>query len=130
MEALFQFPVTVRDINLKANRSALIKLETYEELPDETVSKLSILSGKEAWATISVEKINPEDILDLPPLPKDAKHRTPSQRLRQLLWKLAEQEGVPREKREEYYLKQIESVIQMYMGKLDDDGLDDYAPNS
>ena len=128
MDTLFQFPATVRDVSLKPNRSAMVKLETQEEMTDEMIAKIATYVGKTGWAMVAVERIDPYNVSSLPALPKDGKGRTASQRLRQVLWRVAEQNGIPEEKRDEFYLKEMEAIIQMIMGRLEDDGLE-YAAN-
>lgn len=117
-EIPFQIPATMQDVRLTRHRSAIIKLETQEEMPDAMLSRLSSLVGKDGWFTHSVEQITPEDLVDLPRVPKlDGK--TPAQRLRAVLFVAATQAGTPKEKFEDYYVRQMEYFIEMVKAGLE-----------
>lgn len=117
MEQLLQVPVDMVDVRFSRNRSAVLKLETDEDLPDQIVTQLSTYTGRRGWFFFAQEPIQPEDI-NPPPLPK-ADGKTSSQRLRACLWVLAEQQGVPEDKRNEFYESKMSAIIQSVKAKLE-----------
>jgi len=115
---VFQVPGTMQDVRLTRHRSAIVKVETQEEMPDALISRLASLTGKDGFFTFSVENIKPEDIMGLPAMPKiDGK--TPSQRLRAVLWVLAKQQEIQDEKFEEFYNKKVNYCIEMFKAELE-----------
>jgi len=117
-ETLFQVPGNLDDVRLTRHRSAIIRCSTQEDLPDALISRLASLTGKEGWFTFSVEQIKPGDLVDLPVAPK-VEGKSLSQRLRQLLWRVAEFEGVPEEKRDAFYEKEMIGLIETYKYRLE-----------
>lgn len=116
-DVIMQVPGDMVDVRFTRNRGAILKLETDEDLPDEVVTQLSRYSCKRGWFFFGIEPLQPEDI-DPPPLPK-GDGKTASQRLRAVLWVLAEQQGVPEDKRNEFYEARMESIISQIKTKLE-----------
>ena len=71
--------------------------------------------NKFGWLLFAEDDVQPSDIPDI----EGIKGKTPSQRLRAVLWLLADKEGVPIEKRTEHYANKMESIIEWVKGKLD-----------
>lgn len=117
-EAIFQVPGTLQDVRLTRHRGAIIKVESQEELPDALISRLASLTGKEGWFTFSVEQIESEDLVSLPIAPK-VEGKSLSQRFRQLCWRVAEFEGVPEEKRDAFYEREMLGIIETYKYRLE-----------
>lgn len=118
-ETIFQIPATMQDVRLTRHRGAIVKVESQEELPDAMISRLASLTGKEGFFTFNVEQIKPDDLLDLPEMPKINK-KSPSQAFRQLLWRIAEHEGVPEEKRDDFYLEEMRKIYATYQYRLEE----------
>ena len=75
--------------------------------------------GQPGWFTFSTHQIEVEDIKDLPPLkPTDGK-KTPSQRLRAVLFRLWEQDDEKFKEFDGYYRFKMEKIIDHLKQKLE-----------
>jgi len=116
MSNLFQVPVIIEKIESMADRGWGLKLHTRELTPPEA-GLLSSLKGKEVWAVMAEREILPEDI-------KVSKERvergekTPSQRLRAVLFVLWEQTEKTSDF-DTFYRQKVEQFIDKIKEKLD-----------
>lgn len=113
-----QLPVLVTSLATKVDGSIAIKLETREMSPADS-AVLFELRGSEAWAIISPSQISEEDV-KLPTEKADPSigSKTPSQRLRAVLYRLWEQSRGGTDF-ESYYRIKMEGIIDQLKGKLD-----------
>jgi len=113
-----QLPVLVSSLATKVDGSIKISLETRELNPQDSAT-LFELRGGEAWAIISPSEIKDEDV-KLPTEKADPAvgTKTPSQRLRAVLYRLWEQnpKGVDFES---YYRVQMEQIIEKLKERLE-----------
>ena len=93
---------------------------TQENIPANLQSQIISNYEKFGWlAFLPENKINPETIKDLPEIEKlPEENKTPSQRLRGVLYVLCEQKGRPTETFETYYRMHYEKIIEQYKEKL------------
>lgn len=114
-----QLPVIVTSLATKVDGSISIKLET-RELSGQDSAKLFDLRGSEAWAIISPSEIKEEDV-KLPNERPDPAigQKTPSQRLRAVLYRLWEQNKSGTDF-ESFYRIRLEQVIDKFKEKLHD----------
>jgi len=118
---IFQIPsYIVRDKSLSSGGRQFV-IETQENLPPEHLQKLISLENKLGWFTFSVNIIEAVDLMSLPKIDRskymDAK--TPSQRLRSvlfLLWQQQKENGMEFEK---FYENKMETLISQEKGKLE-----------
>ena len=87
-----------------------------QEMSNEDKMALSELYQTFGWLAF---KSNQIDVLDLPTEDAEDKNKTPSKRLRAVLYVLAQQEGIPKDKFESYYREHMEKIIDFVKNKLD-----------
>lgn len=113
-----QLQVLIAGLATKVDGSIKITLETREFKPEEA-TKIFSLRNQEAWALFDVNEMSEEDV-KLPTEKADPAvgAKTPSQRLRAVLYRLWEQSksGVDFES---YYRMNVEKVIEKFKEKLE-----------
>ena len=87
-----------------------------QEMPAEEKLALAELYQTFGWLAF---KENAIDVLDMPKEDAEDKQKTPAKRLRNTLFVLSQQEGVPKEKFELYYREHMEKLIDFVKAKLD-----------
>lgn len=119
MSTPIQLPVMVDGLSTLKDGSVKIVLETRELSGDEA-AKMFDLRNSEAWAIIAPNPMSEADV-KLPTERADPAvgKKTPSQRLRAVLYRLWEQnpKGVDFES---FYRLTLEKVIDQFKAKLDD----------
>lgn len=117
---MFQFQATIDGVRTLKNNSLKISLETQDVntfAPDE-ITELFRLNEKLAWVAIKEQPVRSED-LDIKEISTDTgKEKSPSRRLRSVLYVLWEQRGGPGEF-ELFYIKQMENFINAVKERLD-----------
>lgn len=109
--------------------SQIVKIETTsdggiklavvtQELAPEDKAELMTLHNKMGWFVFSDTGIREEDIPDEPI--EFEGQKTPSERLRNVLFRLHEKQGGKPEDFEAYRLRIMEQLINRYKSKLDD----------
>lgn len=118
MNRPIQLPVLITSLATKVDGSIAIKLET-RELDHNDSATLFEMRGAEAWAIISPSEIKDEDV-KLPTERADPSigTKTPSQRLRAVLYRLWEQ-GKSGTDFESFYRIKMEAIIEQLKGKLE-----------
>ena len=114
---IFQVPgVIVNDKGKKEVRQFIV--ETGETSP-EKITQLINMEGQPGWFTFSIHQIQPKDLMDLPELlPVDEK-KTPSQRLRAVMFRMWEQNPEDFKEFDAYYRFHMEKIINWLKQKLD-----------
>lgn len=118
MSTPIQLPVIITSLATKVDGSIKISMET-RELSGQDSAKLFELRGSEGWAILSPNEIKDEDV-KLPTEKADPAvgTKTPSQRLRAVLWRLHEQSHSGTDF-ESFYRIKMESIIEQLKGKLE-----------
>lgn len=113
-----KLPVIIVSLATKVDGSISIKMET-RELSGQDSAKLFELRGTEGWAIFSPNEIKDEDVT-LPTERADPAvgTKTPSQRLRAVLYRLWEQ-GKSGTDFESFYRIKVESIIDKIKEKLE-----------
>jgi len=101
--------------NRKQDRSCGIRFET-QELSSEALVELDRHYQAFGWLVFSENKVS---LKDIPSEEAEDKQKTPAKRLRASLFVLSQQEGIPKEKFEEYYRMKMEKLIEYVQAKLD-----------
>ncbi len=106
-EELLQIPVTFQDFKSMKNRSLRMWYDSQENLSDEQVAKITRNHNKFGWLSFLVaeRQLTPDDMLDLPEIVDDTKYKTPSQRLRGILYRVWEKQGKKGNFEEFYIIK-------------------------
>ncbi len=120
---IFQVPAyIVRDKSLTGGGRQFV-IETQENLNPDNMQTLINLENKLGWFTFNVDIIEAVDIVKLKDIKIDKSKyedaKTPSQRLRSVLFLIWEKTG-KREKFQNYYDSIIERLIESYKEKLNE----------
>ena len=118
---IFQVPgYIVRDKSL-AHGGRQFTIETQENLSPEHLQRLISLENKLGWFTFNSEIVEAEDLLELPKIDKlkYAGAKSPSQRLRAVLFLLHKQKGGDKENFDNYYNEIMEKLINYYKDQLE-----------
>jgi hypothetical protein len=114
METLLQIPGEITKVETMGNQSLRLRFDSQESLTPEQRSRIMEMADRTGWMTFSPDpcrRIEPEDVMGLPEAPKAEKgDKTPSQRLRAVLYVLWEQTK-PKETFEIFYSSQVERII-------------------
>ena len=118
---ILQLPATLDKYESLTNGSVKFVFSTQENLKPEYL--LFIMNGlnKVGNLNFAVRKIEAEDLSKLPEPDKAkyAKSKTPSQRLRSVIWLLHQQKGGKEDNFQEYYDQVMEYFINQIKEKLD-----------
>ena len=120
---IFQVPgVIVRDKSLVGGSRQFI-IETQENLTPESLQKLISLENKLGWFTFNIDTIEAVDLTPLIDIKVDKskydKAKTPSQRLRSVIYLIWDKLG-QKEDFNDYYNEIMEKLINQYKQKLED----------
>ncbi len=116
---LFQIPATISKIETMAHKSLKIIINTQENMREDDIFILMNMYERLGWFTFVVnQKIEPDDLLDLPDLKIETDIKSPSQRFRAVLYRLWEKKG-KNGTFNNYYINCMEKLINMYKEKLD-----------
>lgn len=115
---LFQVQATVNKVTT-FHRCIKITFETQENLTIEQKAKLFEFYDQLGHLTFSPNPIQPQDILDLPKIVPQNGRKSPSQRLRAVLYRKWESEYPNQEiSSEDYYNASMEKLITMVKNTL------------
>lgn len=113
---MIKLPAYLDTFSSKADRTAGIRFST-NELADEDFTLLRQHQGLFGWLVFSEEQIQEKDI---PKEITEDKSKSPSKRLRAVLYLYFIQKGGKKERFEEFYSKRLEALIDEYKAKLED----------
>lgn len=113
---IFQVPGSITRVSTMANCIRII-VDTQENLNPDSMTKLMNLYNKLGWFTFNVHQIESEDIINLPELKQDDR-KSPSQRLRAVLFRMWEQDPYGYEDFNLYYQFYMEKLIDRLKDKL------------
>lgn len=103
-----QFPGVISKVSTMS-QCIRLHIDTQDTLSDEQIAYLFQKTNKLGWFTFNVSQIESEDIVKLPPL-KKTDSKTPSQRMRSVIYRLWEQENSEKDFNS-YYEWYMESII-------------------
>jgi len=112
-----QIPSYIHKIETTTDKG--LKLTVYtQEISPETKKDLFELLDKLGWLVFATAKVEPEDLVNLPEIkPEFRDGKTPSQRLRAILFVYWEQNG-SKGNFDDFYKDYIEKIIENIKGKL------------
>lgn len=119
-KTLLQLPATIEAISSRADGTWAIRVGT-QELDKEDGSALMELNRKLGWFMFKEDVFEEADLLNIPEVKPEFKtDKTPSQRLRAVLYVLWEQKYKKSEPTfENFYRKQTEKIINWVKEKLE-----------
>jgi hypothetical protein len=110
-------PAIISKLSTMSDRGIRIQVDT-QELTPEYGAMLFSLKDSFGYFTFTERPIEPDDV-DIPDIVPDFKNeKTPSQRMRGVLYRLWEQKGKINTF-EQFYREQMEVIIEHFKGKLD-----------
>lgn len=110
---LFQVQATVQKVTTMTRWIRII-FDTQENLNTEQKAKLFDWHDKLGHLTFSVRELEPDDILDLPKIAPSVGRKSPSQRLRAVLYRKWERDHPDQEiDSESHYIASMEKIINM-----------------
>jgi hypothetical protein len=116
-QEIFQVPSTIFKVTTLADHTLRLTVDTVRELPPEDEAKIMALRSKQGWFVYAESEIKQED-LDLPEIEPEFKgDKSPSRRLRGVLFVLWEQRGKVGTF-EEFYKIRMEQLIDKIKSKL------------
>lgn len=117
MEDLFQVPATIQKVETIEDMCIRLKIDTIKELNAEETAKIFKLKKKNGWLVFKSTDIIPSDVPDLPV--SESSNKTPSQRLRGVLFVYWETKTNKQELFDTFYNRVYEEIIKKYKEKLD-----------
>jgi len=110
-----QLPGELRSFRTLVDGSVSIQFETQELAPEAFV-QLAVARGNYGWITFTTSKIPPDE-MDIPEIePEFKSDRTPSQRLRGVLY-VVHQETNPSIAFNAFYQSEVNKIIEHYKKK-------------
>lgn len=122
-EQILQLPATISKITTMANRCLRLVCDTQEGISDEVMAKILNVYDRLGWLSFlpGETMIEADQVADLPELKDEAEQKSPSQRLRGVLFLNWEQQSVDYKNKypfEIYYRGQMEKIIEKLKEKL------------
>ncbi len=123
IETIMQIEGTVIKVETMSHRSVRVVIDSQEEVSPEIVSRLMDCYEKLGWFCFlpGKEKIEAEDLLDLPEIKDETDRKSPSQRLRAVMyieWDHKSAAYKARYPSEVYYRGEMERIINSRKEKL------------
>lgn len=113
-----QVPATLEGVSTLKDGGVSVRLHTQELTSEEKTVVLN-QQGKFGWFLFAEQEFN-ENELELETIRKDVGGKTPSQRLRAVLYIAYQQSGQHDKTFEQYYAQQMERFIERVKGALDE----------
>lgn len=113
-----QVPATIEGVSTLKDGGLSVRLHTQELATTEKTTVLE-QQGKFGWFLFAEQEFD-ENELELEQIRKDTGGKTPSQRLRAVLYIAYQQSGQHDKTFEQYYLQQMERFINRVKGALDE----------
>ena len=113
---MFQTPSTIQTVRTLVDGGTKLDIITRELNPEE-MTELFKLKGKEGWFLFKENTIEAEDIQELPDVKIEKTDKTPSARLRSVLYRLWETTSQSKTA-DQFYLEYMEKLIYSIKEKL------------
>jgi len=117
---IFQVPAEITKIGTMRNRALRLQVDTEEGISADAVERLMSLFELRGWFTFNVRKIEADNVVDLPPLEleKYDMEKSPSKRLRNVLFVYFTKRGGEKKDFDNWYVKEIERIIERYKERI------------
>lgn len=106
---MFQTPSTIHKVQTLVDGGNKLEVITRELSPDEMTALFS-LKGREGWFLFKENEITEMEVKDLPEVKEFKSDKTPSQRLRAVLYVIWEKEK-PTDNFDDFYKKKTNEII-------------------
>jgi len=115
---IFQVPGTISKASSMSKNTLRIQFDTQENCSPEAMKRLFELIDQPGYMTVNSRPIEATDIVDLPPLrPMDNK-KSPSERLRNVLFRVWELDNKGYEVFDNYYIYMMDQLCEHYKKQL------------
>lgn len=116
MKQVFQAPAAIQSFRTLVDGGNKLDVIT-QELPPEEAVKLLALKGKVGWFVFSEQEVQTEDIPDIK-LDNDIEEKSPSVRLRNVLYKIWELNTDQKTEFNDFYKSKMEQIITQVKEKI------------
>ena len=114
---IFQVPAEMIKAETKRNKSIRLSFDTQENVSAEALKRVFEWRDQVGWLSFAVRQVDVEDIKDLPEIVTE-ETRTPSQRMRAVLFRMWEQKNEGYTDFNLYYAFKMEKLIDFLKEKL------------
>src|SRR3990172_4031643 len=114
---IFQIPAEMIKAETKRNKSIRLIFDSQENISAEELKRLFEWRDNLGWLTFSIRTIEIDDLKELPELKTDNK-KTPSQRMRAIIYRIWEKDNHSYEDFNLFYLWYMEKIIEKLKDKL------------
>lgn len=104
-----QAPATISKVLTMSDKTIRLNIDC-QEMPPEEEAKIFELRGKLGWFLFADQLMKVEDVKDLPEIKVEKGQKTPSERLRSVIFVFWEQNGAKGDF-DSFYRGQIEKII-------------------
>ena len=115
---MIQFSCLIDNVKANKDRTLMVKLETQELTPQDGAQILDFF-GKQIWCAFAETAITKDDLNIPEALAEFRTDKTPSQRLRNVLYKFWELKKKGTIEWEMFYRQQIERIIEFLKEKME-----------
>ena len=119
MDDIFKVPGEISKITTMSKNTLRLQLDTQENVSPEAMKRIFEWHNQLGWFLFAIRQIEAQDMLDLPELKPTDESKTPSQRLRAVLYRLYEQDSEQFKEFDGYYRFKMEKIIEHLKQKLD-----------
>ena len=124
-EEILQIPATISKIVTMGFKSLRLQIDTQENLSEEQMQKIMPKYDQLGYFTFLIgNKISPDLLLEVPDIVQDNK-KTPSQRMRNVLYILWK-ESNKNVSFDIFYINQMEKIIEWLKRKINSDEKEEY----
>ena len=116
---IFQIPGYISKITTMSKNTLRLQVDTQENVSSEGMKRIFEWHDKLGWFLFAIRKIEAEDMLELPELKPVEEKKTPSQRMRAVLFRLYEQDPEDFKEFDGYYRFKMEKIIDKLKERLD-----------
>ena len=117
---LLQIPSLISKVTTMSDRSLRLQVDTQELSPETSADVFSCYNQYGSFVFVRGEDGIPEDQIKIPEYqPVEKTDKSPSQRLRNVLYVMWEQKNL-KDPFDDYYRKQMEIIINHFKSKLDE----------
>lgn len=118
MSDIFQVPSAIENIKTMSKNTLRLQVDTQEVLSPEAMKRIFEMHKKLGWFLFAERQIQPEDLIKLPELKPTDEIKTPSQRLRAIIFRMWEQNNEGFKDSESHYRFWMEKISDWLKEKL------------
>jgi len=117
-EELLQLPATIEKVETMSNRSLRLKVDTQENLNDEQRARIMQMADKLGYFLFAVQKVKPEDMVDLPEIKSLKGEKSPSKKLHDRMFVYFKKKYGQTDGFNNWYVSECERIGIKYLEKI------------